>query len=47
MPVPLTLQAFVAAIMNLKVRAGIIFRNCENLMMGTPGKGDKSATQNK
>ena len=37
------LQASVAAIMKLKARAGIIFRNCEKsrLMMGTPGKGAK------
>ena len=39
MPVPLTLQAFVAAIIKLKARAGIIFRNfVRNLMMGTQGK---------
>ena len=29
MPVRLPIQAFVAAIMKLKARAGIIFRNCE------------------
>ena len=78
-------QALVATIMELKARAGTIFRNCEksnngnpracmfhlrhqalvapiteikaraapffvivgNVMMGTPGKGDKSAIQNK
>ena len=38
MPVPLSLplQAFVAAIIKLKARAGIIFCNRRNVMMGTP-----------
>ena len=39
MPVPLThstVQAFVAAIMKLKARAGIIFRNCEKSNDGNP-----------
>ena len=48
----LSLRRFVAAIMKLKARAGIIFPNCEksNVMMGTPSltrTGDKSAIQNK
>ena len=43
----LALQAFVATIMKLKTRTGTIFRNCKNLMMGTSGKGDKSAILNK
>ena len=30
------LQAFVAAIMKLKARAGIIFRNCEKFYDGNP-----------
>ena len=35
--------------MEIKARAGTIFRNLEksNDMMGTPGKGDKNAIQNK
>ena len=38
----LPIQAFVAAIMKIKVRAGTIFCNCDkNLMMGTPRTGDK------
>ena len=43
----LPLQAFVAAIMKLKAKAGIIFVIAENLMMGTLGKRDKSDIQNK
>ena len=35
-------------ITKLKARASTIFRNCENLMMGTPEKlGDKSSFQSK
>ena len=44
----LPLQALVATIMELKARAGtIFFIIARNLMMGTPGKGDKSAIQSK
>ena len=39
----LPLQPLVATITELKARAGTIFV----LMMGTPGKGDKSVIQNK
>ena len=42
----LPLQAFVTAIMKLKARAGIIFRNCEK-SLGPPRTGDKSVIQNK
>ena len=40
MPVPFTssTQAFVAAIMKLKARAGIIFHNCEKSNDGSPRK---------
>ena len=38
----LPLQAFVAAIMKLKARAGTIFCNCEKSNDGNPRKKDKS-----
>ena len=41
MPVPLTyIQAFVAAIMKFKARAGIIFRNSEKSNDGNSRTGD-------
>ena len=39
----LLLQVFVATILELKARAGTVFVIARNLMMGTPGKSDKSA----
>ena len=36
MPVPLPIQAFVAAIMKLKARVGIVFRNWEKSNDGNP-----------
>ena len=37
----LPIQAFVATIIKLKARAGIIFRNCEKPNDGNPRKSDK------
>ena len=43
----LPLQVLVATIIELKARAGTIFRNCKKSNVGNPGKGDESANQNK
>ena len=43
----LPLQAPVATITELKVRAGRIFLNCKKTNNGNPRKGDESAIQNK
>ena len=43
----LLLQALAATIIELKARAGTIFIIARNLMMETPGEGDKNAIQNK
>ena len=40
------LQALVATITELKVRAGTIFCNCEKSNDRNPSKGDKSAIKN-
>ena len=37
------LQAFVAAIMKIQAKAGIIFCNCEKSNDGNPPNSDKSA----
>ena len=41
MPVPLTSASNCCNNYGIKARDGTIFHNCENLMMGAPGKGDK------